>query len=309
MMAETKMPHPLSIEGRELRLNELLDRVAATPDGKDLAALHELTNLLPDCDGDPLETAWHRMQMNLLLDSIYVHWSDHDHYYAGGNMFVYFDPKGLKNQNFRGPDVFVVRDVDGRRIRRFWAVWEENWRLPDVVIELMSPTTRETDLTTKKDIYAKVWKTAEYFCYDPDTLELQGWTRNVSTGEYEPKLPNERGQLQSQQLGAWVGLWNGIYRERNHLLRLFDNAGGLVPIPEEAERARALQASERVHELGQQFELQMERHAHVLEEIALSQERMRVAQKENEELRRLLKLALGRLDTNPPAAESDVEQS
>ena len=42
------------------------------------------------------------------------------------------------NRDFRGPDFFVVLDVDGEVDRKSWIVWEENGRYPDVIVELMS---------------------------------------------------------------------------------------------------------------------------------------------------------------------------
>jgi len=33
-----------------------------------------------------------------------------------------------------------------------WVVWEENGRYPDVIVELMSPTTAEIDTSAKKEL-------------------------------------------------------------------------------------------------------------------------------------------------------------
>ncbi len=35
--------------------------------------------------------------------------------YVGGNMLVYYSLKQVHNQDFRGPDVFVVLNVPSRR--------------------------------------------------------------------------------------------------------------------------------------------------------------------------------------------------
>ncbi|MGH8056933.1 MAG: hypothetical protein ACREOH_06795 [Candidatus Entotheonellia bacterium] len=40
---------------------------------------------LPCDDGEPMETARHRDQMLLLIESLRVHWADRHNYYVGGN--------------------------------------------------------------------------------------------------------------------------------------------------------------------------------------------------------------------------------
>ena len=96
---------------------------------------------LPEDDGEPLETPWHRKSMNLLIDSLEWHWRDRDDYYVGGNMFIYFSGDPSYYKRFRGPDFFVVLDVPRFKPRRKWEIWNEHGRLPDVIIELLSPTT------------------------------------------------------------------------------------------------------------------------------------------------------------------------
>jgi hypothetical protein len=66
-------------------------------------------------DGEPSDSNWHRIQMNLLIDVIsqaMVERQKRD-FFAGGNMFVYFDIEQAhsiatepreKNPQFRGPD-------------------------------------------------------------------------------------------------------------------------------------------------------------------------------------------------------------
>ena len=65
---------------------------------------------LPCDDGEPLETARHRDQMELLIRSLQAHWSERHNYYVGGNMFLHYDPRSRRK--FRGPDFFLVMNVD-----------------------------------------------------------------------------------------------------------------------------------------------------------------------------------------------------
>ena len=63
---------------------------------------------LPSEDGIPMETERHKKQMDLLIYSLAPWLIEHQDGYVNGNMFVYFSANQLKNENFRGPDVFVT---------------------------------------------------------------------------------------------------------------------------------------------------------------------------------------------------------
>jgi len=102
---------------------------------------------LPCDDGEPVETARHRDQMIMLIESLKAHWSDRKGYYVGGNMFMYYDPDN--KARFRGPDFFLVLDVEDRE-RKSWVVWREGMRFPDVIIELLSESMHEVDRGEKE---------------------------------------------------------------------------------------------------------------------------------------------------------------
>lgn len=157
------------------------------------------TNLIFD-DGEPLESNRHRIAMNVLIDSALHALAPRTDFFAGGNMFIYFSNKQVFNRDFHGPDFFVALDVDSNRERQGWVVWEEDGRYPDVIVELMSPSTARIDLTTKKDLYEKTFHTLDYFVYDPfDPTSLQGWHLNAQR-RYEPIAPNEQGWLWCETL-------------------------------------------------------------------------------------------------------------
>src|SRR5229473_1925921 len=81
---------------------------------------------LPESDGVPLESPWHLKSMVLLIESIEWHWRDRDDFFVGGNMFVYFDADPSYYKRFRGPDFFVVKDVERHKPRRKWEAWKEH---------------------------------------------------------------------------------------------------------------------------------------------------------------------------------------
>ena len=186
-------------------------------------------------DGEPMDSPWHRNCMNLLISSVLWLFRDREDFFVGGNMFVYFSPRRLMNRDFRGPDVFVVNGGVALLPERLaWISWAENHRLPDAIIELTSPTTEHVDRTTKFQLYEQTWRTRNYFIYDPETLQLDGWERDVN-GHYQPLSPNKEGRLWCAELGVWLGSWEGEYhRNTETWLRFFDEDGELVPSLEEA---------------------------------------------------------------------------
>lgn len=185
-------------------------------------------------DEPPLETELHLRQLILLIQSLELWWRDRQDFYAFGNLTIYYSPHQRKSENFRGPDFFVVLGVE-RKPRKSWVVWEEGGKYPNMIVEILSPTTAETDRGLKKGIYQDIFRTPDYFWFDPETLELKRF--QLISGEYQELQFNENGWLWSQQLGLYLG----IYQSQ---LRFFTPEGKLVPTPEEtAERmAQKLQA-------------------------------------------------------------------
>jgi Uma2 family endonuclease len=211
---------------------------------------------LPDEDGEPLESNWHRIQINLLVDLTHQLWGLRDDYFAGGNMFVYFSvqqvmtPKAFGvgepcEHDYRGPDFFLVKEV-AKKERRSWKTWEEGGRFPDLIVELLSPTTATADLTTKKRLYERTFRTSEYFAYDPDARQLVGFRLGENL-VYHALPPNERGWLWSEELQVWLGEWEGEYeREFSVWLRFYSWEGKLTPTCEEAQAALRREAETRV---------------------------------------------------------------
>jgi Uma2 family endonuclease len=202
---------------------------------------------LVESDGVPLESAWHVYAITLLIDSVLFHFADRTDFYVGGNMFLYYNLEQARNLDFRGPDFFFVKDSHLLPLRRYWAVWLEGGRYPDVIIELLSATTALDDRTTKKAIYERTFHTAEYFCYDPESEKLEGWQLGARR-RYVEITPNEHGWLWSEELGLWVGTWKGEYKRTEQTwLRFYDPNGQLVQVKEEmadmaTKRAEAAEA-------------------------------------------------------------------
>ncbi len=208
------------------------------------------TDLIFD-DGEPLETNRHRIAMNVLIDSALSALAQRTDFFVGGNMFVYYSRVQAMNRDFRGPDFFVTLNVDGNRERQGWVLWEEDGRYPDVIVELMSPSTAHVDKGVKKELYERTFHTADYYVYDPfEPKSLQGWHLNDSQ-RYQPLQANERGWLWCQKLELWLGTWSGSIRREPpngtcQWLRFYDRQENLVLLPgelaqQEQQRAEAAQ--------------------------------------------------------------------
>jgi len=218
------------------------------------------TDLIFD-DGEPLESNRHRIAMNVLIEGVHQAYQGRDDYFTGGNMFVYYSSRQVRDRDFRGPDFFVALDVDGTKERQGWVVWEEEGRYPDAIVELMSPSTARQDTGKKKDIYEQIFRTRDYFVYDPfDTNSLQGWHLG-SNLRYEAIEADERGWLWCESLGLWLGTWEGtLTKEKAVWARFFDREGNLILLSQElaeqererADRAEAdLQAlRDRLQDMG-----------------------------------------------------------
>src|SRR5579859_1384828 len=200
---------------------------------------------LPDNDGVPMESPWHFGNANLLLASyVAARGGQREDYFIGANMFVYYSVDQVRTLDYRGPDLFIVTGVDGHRPRRSWIVWEGGGHYPTVIFELLSPSTEREDLTTKKRLYAEVFRTPEYFCIAPQVTQLLGW--RLQQHAYVPVQPDAHGRLWSEELGLWLGAWEGaVSGQQDIWARFYTADGALVLLPEEAERQRA--ETERQH--------------------------------------------------------------
>jgi hypothetical protein len=112
-----------------------------------------------------------------------------------------------------------------------------------LIVEILSDSTRNIDRGEKKQIYQDIFRTPEYFLFDPETCELEGY--RLVAGKYEPIAPDDAGRMRSGQLDLWLGVHEGQ-------LRFYRPDGTLAPTAEEealSERRRADEAAEELAQL------------------------------------------------------------
>ncbi|TRT84216.1 MAG: Uma2 family endonuclease [Microcystis aeruginosa Ma_AC_P_19900807_S299] len=191
----------------------------------------------------PLESYAHLQQILILLQCLEWLWQERNDYFAAANLTIYYSPNQKKSEYFRGPDFFVVLGTERRLDRKSWVVWGEGGKYPDVIVEILSPSTAKIDRGEKKQIYQDIFRTPDYFWFDTETLELQGF--RLMEGQYQAIEPTDRGWLWSDLLGLFLG----IYQQQ---LRYFNREGELIPTPAEVakqERQEKVLAWQQIEQL------------------------------------------------------------
>ena len=179
----------------------------------------------------PMENSLHSLQIRLLINILEAYWEDRNDIFIGDNLTIYFSLEQTKKHDFRGPDIFIVKNTSPRQ-RNSWVVWEEG-KFPNIIIELLSPETAANDRGVKKDTYEQRFQTPEYFWFDPETGEFAGF--RLAGGHYVEIQLNEKGWRWSQELELYLGL-------HQSLLRYFTASGEMVPAPREDSKQQRLRA-------------------------------------------------------------------
>ncbi len=207
---------------------------------------------LPYEDGVPMETERHRLQMDLLIRTLKPWLEQRGDGYVGGNMFVYYSLHQVRNEDFKGPDVFVALDVSPKE-RKSWVIWDEG-KGPDVIIELLSDSTAAFDKNLKKQVYQDRVRAPEYYWFDP--FKPEDWAGFVlDAGRYEPIVPYENNRLLSPRLGLALTRWRGVYLGVEATwLRWMTVDGKLLLSAEELAIAKHQEAEQRVEQEHQRAE-------------------------------------------------------
>ena len=239
---------------------------------------------LPCDDGEPLETNQHRLQMNLLIDSLDAYWyaQGRRDFFVGGNMFLYFSEKQIRKNDFRGPDVFVVLDTE-RRNRKSWVLWKEN-QAPFAIIELTSDSTRRVDHTVKKEVYAgNLLRVPLYFIFDPETASLEGFRLELEVGSYLSVVPDARGRFPCKAMKLELGIWHGEHKGYDRpWLRWFTSDGEPIPTAEETAARCAQRAEEQARRAEEQARRAEEEARRAEEEARRAEEQTQRAEEQTQ---------------------------
>jgi Uma2 family endonuclease len=147
--------------------------------------------IYPESDGKPMAdntkqyTIIVRIKEN--LEHLFV---DRDDVFIAADLFWY--PVQYNNKLKYAPDVMVAFGRP-KGDRGSYLQWEENNIAPQVVFEILSPGNTHGEMKKKFKFYQR-YGVEEYYVYDPDTIELEGWIRN---GNYLKRIQDITGWTSS----------------------------------------------------------------------------------------------------------------
>ena len=192
----------------------------------------------PYCDGEPMaESDLHAQAMLYCLAVLQKHFEDRPDVYVAGNNFLYYvqgQPRIVIS-----PDCYVVFGADSQP-RKSYKAWEVGGLLPSVIVEVTSASTQGSDVEHKFRLYQDVFRTAEYFLYDPtgDYIPARLLGYRLGSNGYEAMQPDAQGRLQSVQLGLHL-------RVENNQLRFYDPVRNYTYQPYGQEVSRADEQARR----------------------------------------------------------------
>ncbi len=176
----------------------------------------------PETDGNPMPDGDYQGDFyRYAVDAVRAHFLQRPEVYVTGNLFIYLEEGNPKNRI--APDMYVVMN-GGHRMRDTYKVWEEPGGMPNLVLEIVSPSTWRTDLGPKRDHYAALG-VGEYWLYDPHANfmhpALAGF--RLAGGAYAPtpgiESPEGTLTIRSETLGLDLCL-------QGENLRFFDPVRG-----------------------------------------------------------------------------------
>ena len=193
-------------------------------------------------------------QINARLHSIcalrhrYRHRAD---VYVSGDLFIHYptvDGDGRDIWRSVAPDVFVVFGAENRG-RRSYVAWKEP-KVPDFVLEILSPSTHRRDREEKPAIYAAMG-VREYFQYDPEgdylLSRVQGFELRGGVYRTVPAKPLGNGYHGVLSETLDLGMYHDPGGRWEEPLRWFDPASG-KSLPTLREAAAAHEAEAAAHE-------------------------------------------------------------
>jgi hypothetical protein len=201
------------------------------------------------------ETTANRVQMTNLIYACEHVLGPRGRANVGGNLLMYYNPEN--GRDHVSPDMYVAFDVEPG-MRRKWQTWLEG-KFPEIVFEITSESTVEEDLSTKRDLYARLG-VQEYYLFDPQREMTPRFQCFFRSGDRLVRIRIADERIHSPLLGVElrvIGEW----------LRVIDpRTGEPVPDPDEAwrlwhEEARARLAAEQRAEEAEQLRLAAEQRA------------------------------------------------
>jgi Uma2 family endonuclease len=225
---------------------------------------------LPCSDDTPVDNEDQNFLPNLLLFVLTHLWSERMDWYFGVDMAVYHTT-GVSPKVPVVPDAFLSLGVErkkGGKSRRSYAVWEEDWTVPILTLEMVSHQPGG-EYDEKLLIYARLG-VLYYVIYNPEFWRRDGHqpfeVYKLIDGHYQQQIGEPYWM---PEVGLGIGrsqqVVGGIEQE---VLAWYDESGDIYPLPEtlvqqmrqqlmierqrvETERQRAETERQRAERLAQ----------------------------------------------------------
>ncbi|UXE60446.1 MAG: Uma2 family endonuclease [Woronichinia naegeliana WA131] len=128
----------------------------------------------PESDGKPMADNTKQFHwITVIKQNLDCLFAQDPQIFIAGDLFWY--PVEGRPNIVTAPDVLVVFGrLKGDR--GSYKQWEENNIAPQVVFEILSPSNSKTEME-KKLIFYDRYGVDEYYIYDPDRQQLEGWLR------------------------------------------------------------------------------------------------------------------------------------
>jgi Uma2 family endonuclease len=156
------------------------------------------------------------------------------------------------NKKCCAPDIMVVF---GRLkgYRGSYVQCQEGNIAPQVVFEILSPSNNKEEMDMKRDFYEK-YGVEEYYLYDPETNNLQGWTRA------------NKSLVAIAKINGWTSPRLKIRFVLTTTLEIYRPDGRLFLTPVEIDLERQLEKQKR-EEAEEQLELERQRYQELLRQL------------------------------------------
>ena len=160
--------------------------------------------IYPESDGQPMADNTKQFRWIVTIQgSLDALFKDDNNVFVAGDLLWY--PVEENNTISKAPDVMVVFGRP-KGDRGSYQQWQENNIAPQVVVEILSPGNRLTEMLNKLRFYER-YGVEEFYIYDPDRGDLGGWLRsgeelreiNPIAGWVSPRL-GVRFELSSEGL-------------------------------------------------------------------------------------------------------------
>lgn len=128
----------------------------------------------PDSDGQPMAENTLQFQWIVTIQGgLDAAFRDDQNVFVGGDLLWY--PVEGEPTIRMAPDILVAFGRP-KGYRGSYRQWEENHVAPQVVFEILSPGNRTGAMTRKFQFYER-YGVEEYYLYDPENGDLDGWLR------------------------------------------------------------------------------------------------------------------------------------